>query len=69
MLVPVPYQAPEKKAKKKGQEIRSGLRRKGTLDATSEDAETHSSPVENEEEEESNSPPEGGRKKRQPPRI
>ena len=61
MLVPAPYQAPEKKAK----ETRSGLRRKGTSDATSEDAETHSSVTEDdEEEEESNSPPEGGRKKR-----
>ena len=67
MLVPAPYKAPEKKAKKKGQEARSGLRRKGTSDATSEDAETHSSPAENdEEEEESNSPPEGGRRKGRP---
>ena len=65
MLVSTPYKAPEKKAKKKGQEARSGLRRKGPSDATSEDAENHSSPTENdEEEEESNSPPEGGRKKR-----
>ena len=63
MLVPAPYQAPEKKAK----ETRSGLCRKGTSDVTSEDAETHSSPDtedDKEEEEESNSPPEGGRKKR-----
>jgi hypothetical protein len=68
MLVPVPYQAPEKKAKKKAKETRSGLRRKGTSDATSEDAETHSTAAEDdEEEEESNSPPEGGRKKRAAP--
>lgn len=61
MLVPAPYQAPEKKAK----ESRSGLRRKGTSDIMSEDAETRSSATEDEEEEEeSNSPPEGGRKKR-----
>ena len=63
MLVLAPYQASEKKAK----ETRSGLRRKGTSDITSEDAETHSSPATEdgeEEEEESNSPPEGGRKKR-----
>ena len=66
MLVPAPYKAPKKKAKKKGQEARSGLRHKGTSDATSEHAETHSSPAENDEEKESNSPPphEGGRKKR-----
>ena len=58
MLVPAPYKAPEKKAKKKGQEARSGLRQKGTSDARSEDAKTHSFPAENdEEEEESNSPP------------
>ena len=70
MLVPAPYQAPKKKAKKKGQAARSGLRRKGTSDATFEDAETHSSPAEDdEEEEESNSPPEGEGRKGQPPRI
>ena len=46
MLVPAPYQAPEKKAKKKAKEIRSGLRRKGCSDVTSEDAETHSSHIE-----------------------
>ena len=65
MLVPAPYQAPEKKAKKKAKGTRSGLRHKGTSDVTSEDAETHSPPsTDDEEEEESNSPPEGGRKKR-----
>ena len=66
MLVPVPYQAPEKKAKKKTKRGRSSLRRKGALDVTSEDNETHSSAAEDddEEEEESNSPPEGGRKMR-----
>ena len=65
MLVPAPYKAPEKKAKKKAKGAKSGLRRKGTSDVTSEDAKTHSSPTENdEEEEESNSPPEGGGKKR-----
>ena len=58
MLVPAPYQAPDKKAKKKAKETRSGLRRKGASDMTSEDAETHSSATEDdEEEEESNSPP------------
>ena len=61
MLVPTPYQAPEKKAKKKGKEAKSGLRRKGTSDAMSEETEAHSSHEgdegEEEEEEESNSPP------------
>ena len=52
MLVPPPYKAPEKKAKKKGQETRSGLRRKVTSDAASEDAETHSSPAKNDDKEE-----------------
>ena len=48
MLVPVPYQVPEKKAKG----TRGGLRRKGTSDVTSEDAETHSSAAEDDKEEE-----------------
>ena len=70
MLVPVPYQAPEKKAKKKGKEVRSGLRRKGTSDITSEDTEALSSHDEDEEEEEeNNSPPKGERRKGGLPRI
>ena len=67
MLVPAPYQAPEKKAKKKGKEARSGLRRKGTLDIASEDSEalsSHEGDEDKEEEEESNSPLKGGKKKR-----
>ena len=65
MLVLAPYQAPEKRAKKKGKEAKSGLRHKGASDVVSEDTETHSSPDEDEgEEEESNSPPKGGKKKR-----
>ena len=53
MLVPAPYKAPEKKAKKKAKGAKSGLRRKGTSDVTSEDDETHSSvPEDNDEEEE-----------------
>ena len=70
MLVPAPYKAPEKKAKKKAKGAKSGLRRKGTSDVTSEDDETHSSvPEDNdeeeeEEEEENNPPPEERRKKR-----
>ena len=65
MLVPMPYKAPEKKAKKKAKGAKSGPRRKGFSDVSSEDK-THSSVVEDdeEEEEESNSPPDGGRKKR-----
>ena len=66
MLVPAPYQAPEKKAKKKAKGVRSGPRRKGASDMTSEDNKTHTSTAEDddEEEEESRSPPDGGRKKR-----
>ena len=71
MLVPAPYKAPEKKAKKaKG--AKSGLHRKGTSDAMSEDEETHSSIPEDkdggeEEEEENNPPPEERKKKRAAP--
>ena len=65
MLVPVPYQTPEKKAKG----ARGGLHRKGTSDVTSKDAEAHSSAAEDgkeeeEEKEESHSPPARGIKKR-----
>ena len=65
MLVPAPYQPPEKKAKKKAKGARSGFHCKGTSDVMSKDK-THSSAAEddNEEEEESNPPPDGGRKKR-----
>lgn len=67
MLVPAPYQAPEKKAKKKGKEVRSGLRHKGTSDIMSEDTKalsSHEGDEDEEEEEENNSPPQGGKKKR-----
>ena len=68
MLVPAPYQAPEKKAKKKGKEAKSGPCHKGPSDAMSEDSEALSSHEgdedEKEEEEESNSSPKGRRKKR-----
>ena len=65
MLVPSPYQAPEKKVKKKGKEAKSGLRRRGASDVVSKDTKTHSSPNEHEgEEEENNSPLKGGKKKR-----
>ena len=60
MLVPLPYQPPEKKAKGG----RGGPHRKGTSDVMSEDK-THSSVAEDDgEEEESSSPRDGGRKKR-----
>ena len=54
MLVPAPYKAPEKKAKG----AKSGPRRKGASDVTSEDEETHSSAADDdgEEEEEKTSP-------------
>ena len=65
MLVPAPYQAPEKKAKKKGKEAKGCLRRKGASDVVSEDTKTLSSHDDDEEEEEeSNSPLKGGKKKR-----
>lgn len=65
MLLPAPYQAPEKKAKKKIKEAKGGLRRKGASDVVSEDTETLSSHDEDEdEEEEINSPLKGGNKKR-----
>ena len=62
MLFPAPYEVPEKKAKGS----KSGPRRKGASDMTSEDDESHSSAAEDddEEEEESKSPPKGGRQKR-----
>ena len=69
MLVSAPNKAPEKKVKKKAKGAKSGSRRKGTSDATSEDDEAHSSvPEDNdeeeEEEEENNPPPEEKKKKR-----
>ena len=52
MLVPTHYQVPEKKAKKKAKGTRGGLCRKGTSDATSEDAKAHSSVTKDDEEKE-----------------
>ena len=40
----MPYQAPEKKAKEKGKEAKSGLCRKGASNVVSEDTKTLSSP-------------------------
>ncbi|XP_044337877.1 uncharacterized protein [Triticum aestivum] len=65
MLVPAPYKAPEKKAKKKAKGVRSGLRRKGASDVSSEDKTLSSAAEDDDEEEEENtSPVDGGRKKR-----
>ena len=65
MLVSAPYTAPAKKATGKAKGVRSGPRRKGASDVSSEDK-TLSSAAEDDddEEEESTSPPDGGRKKR-----
>ena len=60
MLVPAPYEAPEKKAAG----TRKGLRRKVLSDSSSENTEAHSSHENKEEEEESSPPPTGGDKKR-----
>ena len=65
-LVPAPYTVLVKKATGKAKGVRSGPRRKGASDATSEDK-TRSSAAEDDdddEEEESDSPLDGGRKKR-----
>ena len=66
MLVPTPYEAQDKKAKKKSKEAKGGFHRKGTSDAVYGETETHSSHEEDEEKEEaeSNSPPKGRKKKR-----
>ena len=64
MLVPAPYEAPEKKAKKKATGTRKGLRRKVISDSSSENTDAHSS-NENEEEEEESSPPSRGRQEKE----
>ena len=64
MLVPTPYEAPEKKAKKKATGTRKGLRRKVILDSSSENTKAHSS-HENEEEEDESSPPSRGRQEKE----
>ena len=52
MLVPAPYEVPEKKAKKKATGTRKGLRRKVISDSSSENTEAHPSNKDEEEEEE-----------------
>ena len=64
MLFPVPYEVPEKKAKKKATGTRKGLRRKVVSDSSSEDTEAHSSNDNKEEDEENPLPQTRGGKKR-----
>ena len=64
MLVPAPYEAPEKKAKKKAAGTRKGLRCKVVSDSSSDNIEAPSS-HENEEEEEESSPPSRGRQEKE----
>ena len=64
MLVPAPYEAPEKKAKKKAAGTRKGLRLKVVSDSSSENTKAHSS-HENEKEEEEISPPSRGRQEKE----
>nr|XP_045087525.1 fibrous sheath CABYR-binding protein-like [Aegilops tauschii subsp. strangulata] len=68
MLVLAPYQAPEKKAKKKGKENKGGPRHRGPSDAMSGETEALSchegGEDEEEEEAESDSPHKGRKKKR-----
>ena len=61
MLFPVPYEVPEKKAKKAAKGTRGGLRHKGASNVMSEDAETHSSTEDEEEEEKIHLPQLGGK--------
>ena len=64
MLVPAPYEVPEKKAKKKATGTRKSLRRKVVSDSLSEDTKAHSSNDNEEEEEENPLPQTEGEKKR-----
>ena len=63
MLVPAPYKAPKKKAKKEAKRTRGSLRCRGTSDTISKGSNVRSVSEEDEEEEEDESPA-GGRKKR-----
>ena len=71
MLVLAPITAPAQQAKGKAKGVRSGPRRKGTSDATSEDKTRSSAAEDNDdEEEESDSPLMGGGGRRgQPPQF
>ena len=67
ILVPAPYEVPEKKAKKKAAGTRKGLQRKVVSDSSSEDTEARSSNKNEEEEEESPPPNQGGKKRKAAP--
>ena len=64
MLVPAPYEVPEKKAKKKATGTRKSLWCKVVPDSSSEDTQAHSSNDNKEEEEENPLPQNKGEKKR-----
>ena len=64
MLVPAPYEAPEKKAKKNATGTRKSLRCMSVSDSSSEDTKAHSSNDNEEEEEENPLPQTEGEKKR-----
>ena len=51
MLIPAPYKAPEKKAKKKGKEVKSQPHRASPMDTRSKEIGSQHSPEEGEEEE------------------
>ena len=60
MLVPAPYEAPEKKARKKAAGTRKGLQRKVVSESSSDNTETPSSHEYKDEEEENSPNPSGG---------
>ena len=64
LLVPAPYVAPEKKAKKTATGTRKSARCPEVSDSSSDGSKMHSSHEEEEEEEETSPPPAGGEKKR-----
>ena len=69
MLVPAPYEAPEKKAKNKAAGTRKGLRRKVVSDSSSDNTEVPSSHENEEEEDDGSPPPAGGDRKRKAAQI
>src|SRR4051812_34607928 len=69
MLVSAPYEAPEKKAKKKATGTRKGLQRKVISDSSFENTEAHSSHENEEVEEESSAPQLGETRKGRPPPL
>ena len=61
----MPYEVPEKKAKKKATGTRKGLQRKVISDSSSENTEAHTSHENKEEKEESSPPPSRGRQEKE----